>query len=437
MKMKNDSVYDKWESSKDFDQIHYGSEFWIKTFSGHDMKLKLNRTAFEIKSGPCNQYKEGISTIQLYSQEDFHYRMEFLRPDTDYSKIKFIRIKGAPFKLNGVLCQEAYIQKGDRVSIQFYQLNFEEKMKSNGDYYTKKIIELGLSLPKIQSQLPIYLLGETGTGKTFWAEKIHHMSGVSGPFVHLNLSAINPSTFESELFGHTKGAFTGAMHDKMGAIYEAKDGTLFLDEINSISKDLQVKLLLAIDNGKIRPVGASKDKKVHFRLITSSNEPLENLVREDRMRKDFYYRIQSGLKMNLPRLNSCQKYFHEVTNLLEEELDIIVTTHLRDTYLTLPWSGNIREYKQYLLKKKIDNGRRFYFDQNDEDLLKEKWRLGVNELQNFSTHEQVTSLEDLKRNYIRYMFEKVGKDVKKTSQLLQVSPNTIRTSVTHSQYQSM
>src|SRR5690606_12983163 len=130
-----------------------------------------------------------------------------------------------------------------------------------------ELLELNSSKKIIQSNLPILIEGETGTGKTTLAKSIHQMSERSGEFVHVNLSAFSENLMESELFGHLKGAFTGAYNDKKGAIERANNGTLFLDEIDSTSIAVQTKLLLFLDNYKLSPVGSGVMKKINCRIL--------------------------------------------------------------------------------------------------------------------------------------------------------------------------
>lgn len=131
--------------------------------------------------------------------------------------------------------------------------------------------------------MPIFLSGETGTGKSTLAREIHDISSRSKePFVQINIASFSQNLVESELFGHAKGAFTGALFEKRGIFLEANKGTLFLDEIDSLSFELQTKLLLFLDDLKIRAVGSNHDKKVDVRLIVASGENLEDLIQKRR-----------------------------------------------------------------------------------------------------------------------------------------------------------
>lgn len=168
------------------------------------------------------------------------------------------------------------------------------------------MIQLKISLARIamlanQPKLDLLLLGEPGTGKELFARAIHQASGRKGEFVALNCAAIPPHLFESELFGHVKGAFTDATKDKKGATEQAKNGTLFLDEIGELLLEHQSKLLRCIEEREIRPVGMDRTKKIDVRFVFATNRDLMVMVSQGDFREDLYQRI-SGLDFRLPPL---------------------------------------------------------------------------------------------------------------------------------------
>lgn len=143
-----------------------------------------------------------------------------------------------------------------------------------------------------KSNIPVLIEGETGTGKELVARAIQGSGDRAGkPFVTVNCGAIPPDLVESTLFGHVKGAFTGATADHAGKFEEARGGTVFLDEIGELPQQAQVKLLRAIQEGEIEPVGAAKPRKVNVRLISATNRRLLNMAREGAFREDLYYRL--------------------------------------------------------------------------------------------------------------------------------------------------
>lgn len=143
-----------------------------------------------------------------------------------------------------------------------------------------------------QGQAPVFIQGESGVGKEVVANVIHHASNrANGPFVAINCGAIPSDLIESELFGHKKGSFSGATSDRAGLIQMAHEGTLFLDEIADLPQNMQVKLLRALQEKKIRPVGGSEEILVDFRLISATHQCLQSLVKAGRFREDLFFRI--------------------------------------------------------------------------------------------------------------------------------------------------
>ena len=155
------------------------------------------------------------------------------------------------------------------------------------------IQQLRIALKKIaRSQAPVFITGESGTGKEVVANLVHRLSNRSeGPFIAINCGAIPTELMESELFGHKKGSFTGAAQDKQGLILSAHGGSLFLDEIAELPLNMQVKLLRAVQEKKIRPVGSDQEIDVDFRVISASHQDLELLVQQGRFRQDLFFRI--------------------------------------------------------------------------------------------------------------------------------------------------
>ncbi len=137
----------------------------------------------------------------------------------------------------------------------------------------------------------VLIEGHTGTGKELVAQLVHERSGRRGPFVPVNCGAIPPELMETELFGHAKGAFTGAHQQRDGLFVAARGGTLFLDEVSEMRSDLQVKLLRALEEGRIRPVGADREVPIDVRIIASAQPGLRERVRDRKFREDLFYRL--------------------------------------------------------------------------------------------------------------------------------------------------
>lgn len=201
------------------------------------------------------------------------------------------------------------------------------------------------------SGLSILITGETGTGKEVIAKFIHQQSGRrQHPFIPVQCGLIPESLMESELFGHRKGAFTGAIADKKGLLEEAENGTVFLDEIGDISADIQAKLLRFLQEKEIRKVGDSRSRKLDVRMISATNKDLQSLVEAKSFRDDLYYRLKT-VEINLPPL---RKRKEDIPLLIEHFLEGYNTTHQRmvkidpECYrylLSYDWPGNIRELR--------------------------------------------------------------------------------------------
>lgn len=204
---------------------------------------------------------------------------------------------------------------------------------------------LWMSKKAATTSLAIYLAGETGTGKEVLSHLIHAWSDRrSGPFVPLHCGALPLSLAESELFGHVKGAFTGAIHHRPGALMQAHGGTLFLDEVGDLPLDIQVKLLRFLENGEIRPVGADRCSRADVRLICATHHPLNKLVEEGKFRQDLYYRLAS-ITLSIPTLRSRPEDIELLAKKFTTELDRSLSPKALLRLQAHAWPGNVRELR--------------------------------------------------------------------------------------------
>ena len=208
----------------------------------------------------------------------------------------------------------------------------------------------------VKSDATVLLEGESGTGKEVAAESIHRTSARSqGPFVVVDCGAIAPELLESELFGHERGAFTGAVSSRDGAFAEANGGTIFLDEIGELPLDVQPKLLRALDKRQIKRVGGNDYVDIDVRVVAATNRDLKREVNEKRFRADLYYRlavIEAKLPALRERLEDLPKLVQSLLQGLKshypEPSDHLMSAESLEQLGAHPWPGNVRELRNYL-----------------------------------------------------------------------------------------
>ncbi len=246
----------------------------------------------------------------------------------------------------------AFILSNEKIAV------LEEQTKSREAF--QQIVGKGQVMQEVfrrlrlaaQSDVSVLVTGESGTGKELAARAIHALSSRKDqPFFAINCSAIPETLLESELFGHVKGAFTGAIRDKAGVFQAADGGTLFLDEIGDTSPLLQLKLLRVLQEGEIRRVGDERATKVNVRLITATNKKLKQILATGEMREDFYYRIRV-FEITMPPLRERREdipllvnhfisdyskiYQHPVAGMAQDAMQHLVK---------YSWPGNVRELR--------------------------------------------------------------------------------------------
>lgn len=238
------------------------------------------------------------------------------------------------------------------------------------------------------SDIPVLLQGESGTGKEMIARLIHRYSNRGGkPFVAINCAAIPPELLESELFGHQKGAFTGALSDKEGKFEAAADGTVFLDEIGDMGTNLQTKLLRALEERSFEAVGSNRALPLRARIVASTNGDLRELIRQKHFRLDLYYRLK-GLSLTIPPLRERRKDIDPLLALFLNRYRIryqksgVEISQEAIRYLrSYPWPGNVRELKNAVeAAVLLSDGNRpllpqdFLLENPGEGSLPELWR---------------------------------------------------------------
>lgn len=206
-------------------------------------------------------------------------------------------------------------------------------------------------LPEIaRSESTVLITGKSGTGKELMARAIHSLSPRKDkPFIAVNCGALPDTLLESELFGHVKGAFTGALHDRPGRFEQAEGGTLFLDEIGDVSPALQVRLLRVLQEKEFESVGSNDTKKANVRVVCATNRDVETLVKEEKFRQDLYYRV-NVVRINLPPLKERKEdipllvdHFISRLNGLRDRNITGITPDVMALFMAHDWPGNARE----------------------------------------------------------------------------------------------
>ena len=210
----------------------------------------------------------------------------------------------------------------------------------------------------VDNDFPILICGESGTGKELVARALHqHGPWAQGPFVPVNVATISTGLLESELFGHVRGAFTGADRDRGGLLREAEGGILFLDEVTEIDPEVQVKLLRFLEDSQVRPVGADRSQPVRLRIVAATNkDPLEEVAR-NRFRQDLYYRL-AVVCVHMPPLRDrlsdirelVQHFLAEAARHAQRDQPRQASDALIAAIVARPWPGNLRQLRNEMLR---------------------------------------------------------------------------------------
>ena len=274
-----------------------------------------------------------------------------------------------------------------------------------------------------------------GTGKELVARAIHNNSPrVTQPFIAVNCGALTESLLEAELFGHTRGSFTGAIADKKGLFEEAEGGTLFLDEIGETSPALQVKLLRALQEGEVRRVGSTKSLKVDVRVITATNRNLEEEVKAGRFREDLYYRL-SVITLRVPPLRERREdipllALHFLQRTCEEtKKRVTLSEAALRTLREYEWSGNVRELENTIEHAVLHTRGSII---NDEDLptrirasLTQTTALASALFSEAQLFAEMPSLDEIERRYLLYVIAAVKGNRTRAAEVLQIDRRTL------------
>jgi DNA-binding NtrC family response regulator len=293
---------------------------------------------------------------------------------------------------------------------------------------SKKMQEVFSLIEKVAlGNSTVIIYGGSGTGKELVAKAIHYNSPrVDRPFIPFNCGAIPETLVESELFGHTKGAFTGAIQAKKGLFEEANGGTLFLDEISTILPSVQVKLLRVLQEKELMKVGSTERTKIDVRMIAATNENLEENMKKGKFREDLFYRLHV-FPIFLPELKNRKEdipllAYHFLEVYAKEAKKEIkgISKEAMKALLEYHWPGNVRELENAIARAVIMTDQD-HLGPNDfpKDLVE-----GFTEMIKRGVKDR-KSLDDIKSEYIKEILKEVGGNKRVASEILRVNPRTL------------
>ncbi|MBW2151279.1 MAG: sigma-54-dependent Fis family transcriptional regulator [Deltaproteobacteria bacterium] len=400
--------------------------------SGQEALDKLEAYPFELLFVDIKM--PGMDGIELLEKVKREYPDTFVVIITAYgtieSAVKAMKLGASDYLLKPF--------KPEQLSLVMQRISQQKKLASEYHYLKGRldtitrfdnIIGQSAEMEKIfaiipevaQSDAAVLITGETGTGKELVAKAIHAKSNrANHPFIAINCGAMPDSLLESELFGHQKGAFTGAVHARKGFLEMVSGGTLFLDEIGEISPKMQIDLLRVLEEKKICRIGSSQPLDVDFRLISATRQNLEKKISEGTFREDFFYRI-NVIQIHVPPLRKrvddipllathfLKKYSHETTRHVD---------YIKDEALMLlkqyDWPGNVRELENAIERAVV---------------LSKSRTLGVEDFSFLKTEPigsgRGQSLQEMEKAHVQAVLEKCGWNVTKAAKILEINRVTL------------
>ena len=404
---ENDSV----KAQKLINEIFFDiiiSDLQMPVVSGLDLlKIKAPKSLFIMITG----YGSVISAVESMKNGAYDY-------------------VNKPFNL------EEFVLKVDKAAdkirmskqIENFKTIIDEKYQFNNIIGNSKKMQEVFELIKKVSNVNVNVLieGESVTGKELVAKAIHNNSSrQNNPFIAINCSAIPENLLESELFGHVKGAFTGATEFQKGVFEQADEGTLFLDEIAEMPYNLQAKLLRVTETWEVKPIGSDKIKKVNVRLISATNQNLKDSIKEKRFREDLYFRLAT-VSITLPSLSERVSDIPLIVNhylkILSIKLgkDLKITSDALTLLMNQNWKGNVRELENVLEQAAITA--------SNDTITHEHFNIitsTTGSLEETLTGADNISLKDLEKQYIKKVLEDTSWNKLQASQILKIDRKTL------------
>ena len=295
----------------------------------------------------------GVLTHVIYMTAfaDLEMAIQALRNGADDFVMKPFRIDQMLHSVQRTLSRHQIVRENSLLRLQLDQLKSDQGVVGDSD----AIVEtLAIAQRVAPTQSTVLIQGETGTGKELFAQTIHASSKRSGPFVAINCGTIAPELFESELFGHIKGAFTGAMQTRDGLFVHADKGTVFLDEIGELPAPMQTKLLRVLEERVIRPVGGEREIPIDVRVVAATNRDLGELAENGEFRADLFFRL-NVLPLTVPalrdRLEDLDNLVHHFMDQLSRDMRLAPLELMHTDWQRLKayhWPGNVRELRNVI-----------------------------------------------------------------------------------------
>ncbi|TMP82290.1 sigma-54-dependent Fis family transcriptional regulator [Pseudoalteromonas phenolica] len=309
------------------------------------------------------------------------------------------------------------------------------KRDSSSDKNTKSILWHSPQMQKLKAQLErvaktdatIFLRGENGTGKSCIAEYVHNYSERNGEFVSVNMGAIPESLFESELFGHKKGAFTDAKQDRAGRFELANNGTLFLDEVATMGPNQQAKLLRVLESKQFERVGGTHTQQASCRIITASNADLEAMLESGDFRADLYFRLNT-IELTIPPLSArtediivLAEHFIELHAKQYQVNPLPLSKLAENALLDYSWPGNVRELSHMMARAVLMAEGDCIGEQDLE------FKVLNNSPKNVSSEDDITlmTLEDAEKKLLKMALAQTQNNVEQAGELLGISKSAI------------
>jgi DNA-binding NtrC family response regulator len=340
--------------------------------------------------------------------------------------LKDLKSKNGTF-LNGEQIIEAPLKPYDEIQVGQSVFKYRESLdldsKIPKEFYQSKNSKWKADLENIPSygasDMPVLILGPSGSGKEFVARALHfNSSRAYGELVSLNCSAFNEQLIESELFGHVEGAYTGATKNRKGAFQQAKGGTLLLDEIGDLPLSLQPKLLRALENKEIRPVGSDKTLKTDVRIIASTHKNLFKKVQEGLFREDLFYRLHA-LTINPPGLSERLEDFEDLLFYFARQYRVRFSPGAIAKLKHHSWPGNIRELKNLVLRASVIN-KKDGVQENDVEKL-----IGAPAQRELKTYQSKSVVKEFEKQMILDKLAENNGNQRQTAKDLGIAKSTL------------